>query len=110
LILGVVAERADCSGSALVQRMSDDTLINCKDAAALLGISPRTLERYVAEAQIPYIRFPQRGDRAPIRFSRSQLRKWLDHHSVKPSPLSRFGGNTHAGEVREDEVSGRISA
>ena len=42
--------------------------------------------------------------------SRSQLRKWLDQHTVKPSPLSRFRGNAHAGEVREDEVSGRLSA
>jgi hypothetical protein len=85
-----------------MERMSDDLLLNCKDAAALLGISPRTLERYAAEAQIPYIRLPQRGERAPIRFSRSHLRKWLDQHTVKPSPLSRFRGNTHAGEVRED--------
>ena len=93
-----------------MERMSDDLLLNCKGAAALLGISPRTLERYVAEAQIPYIRLPQRGERAPIRFSRSHLRKWLDQHTVKPSPLSRFRGNTHAGEVREDEVPGRLSA
>ena len=93
-----------------MERMEDGVLINCKDAAALLGISPRTLERYVAEAQIPYIRLPQRGERAPIRFSRSHLRKWLDQHTVKPSPLSRFRGNTHAGEVREDEVPGRLSA
>lgn len=90
--------------------MSDDVLINCKDAATMLGISPRTLERYVAEGQIPYIRLPQRGERAPIRFSRSQLRKWLDQHTIKPSPLSRLRGNTHAGEIREDEVSRRLSA
>ena len=90
--------------------MSDDVLLNCKDAAALLGISPRTLERYVAEGQIPYIRLPQRGERAPIRFSRSQLRKWLDQHTVKPSPLSRLRGSTNAREVPEDEVSRRLSA
>ena len=93
-----------------MERMSDDVLISCKDAAALLGISPRTLERYVAESQIPYIRLPQRGERAPIRFSRSQLRRWLDQHTVKPSPLGRFRGNTHVEEIREDEVSGRLSA
>ena len=93
-----------------VKRMSDDGLINCKDAAALLGISPRTLERYVAEAQIPHIRLPQRGERAPIRFSRSQLRRWLEQHTVKPLSLSRFRGNTHVEEVREDEIPGRLSA
>jgi excisionase family DNA binding protein len=90
--------------------MSDEVLMNCKDAAALLGISPRTLERYVAETQIPYIRLPRRGERGPIRFSRSQLRKWLDQHTVKPSQLSRFGENSHGREVREDEVPRRISA
>jgi len=93
-----------------MERMSDDVLINCKNAAALLGISPRTLERYVAEAQIPYIRLPQRGERAPIRFSRSQLRRWLDQRTVKPSALSRFREDTHVEQVREDEISGRLSA
>lgn len=90
--------------------MSDDLLLNSKDAAALLGISPRTLERYVAEAQIPYIRLPQRGERAPIRFSRLQLKKWLDQHTIKPSPLLRLRGNIHAREVREDKVPGSLSA
>jgi excisionase family DNA binding protein len=90
--------------------MTDDVLINSKDAAALLGVSPRTLERYVAEAQIPYIRLPQRGERAPIRFSRLQLRKWLEQHTVKPLQASRFRGEVHVAEVREDEVSGRLPA
>ena len=45
--------------------MIEDSLINCKDAAEFLGISPRTLERYVAEAQIPHIQLPRRGDRGP---------------------------------------------
>jgi excisionase family DNA binding protein len=88
--------------------MTDDVLINSKDAAALLGVSPRTLERYVAEAQIPYIRLPQRGERAPIRFSRLQLRKWLEQHTVKPLQTSRFRGDAHVSEVRQDEISGRL--
>jgi excisionase family DNA binding protein len=90
--------------------VSDEALINCKDAAALLGISARTLERYVAEAQIPYIRLPQRGERAPIRFSRAQLKKWLEQHTVKPVVLSRLRENRHAGEISEDEISGRVFA
>ncbi|MCZ2078722.1 MAG: helix-turn-helix domain-containing protein [Bryobacterales bacterium] len=84
--------------------------MNSKDAAALLGVSPRTLERYVAEAQIPYIRLPQRGERAPIRFSRLQLRKWLEQHTVKPLQSSRFKGGVHVAEVRQDEISGRLPA
>jgi len=88
--------------------MTDDVLINSKDAAALLGVSPRTLERYVAEAQIPYIRLPQRGERAPIRFSRLQLRKWLEQHTIKPLHASRFKGDPHVAKVRQDEISGRL--
>jgi excisionase family DNA binding protein len=101
------AARTDVNRSDIV---SDDVLINCKDAAALLGISSRTLERYVAEAQIPYIRLPQRGERAPIRFSRLQLKKWLEKHTIKPAPFSRVRGSRHVGEVFEDQVSGRLPA
>ncbi len=90
--------------------MTEDGLINCKDAAEFLGISPRTLERYVAEAQIPHIRLPRRGDRGPIRFSRAQLKKWLEQHTIKPSQLSKFKGNTDVEEIRKDEVPGRLSA
>jgi len=90
--------------------VTDDILITCKDAAALLGISPRTLERYVAEAQIPYIRLPRRGERSPIRFSRSQLRKWLDQHTVKPTSLGRYRGTTNVTEVHEDQIPRRVPA
>ena len=90
--------------------MVEDGLINCKDAAEFLGISPRTLERYVAEAQIPHIRLPRRGERGPIRFSRMQLKKWLEQHTIKPSQLSRFRGNTDGEEVCKDEVSRSLSA
>lgn len=90
--------------------MTDDVLINFKDAASLLGVSPRTLERYVAEAQIPYIRLPQRGGRAPIRFSRPHLRKWLEQHTVKPIQTSRFRGGARVSEVHQDEISGSLPA
>jgi excisionase family DNA binding protein len=90
--------------------LREEVLINSKDAAAMLGISARTLERYIAEGQIPHIRLPQRGYRAPIRFSRMQLNKWLEQRTVRPARTARTGGDLSAAEVRQDEISRRIPA
>jgi len=94
----------------MVSDLSDEILISGKDAAAILGISLRTLERYVSEGQVPYVRLPQRGERAPLRFSRTQLKRWVERHTVKPSQTSRNRGENHGREVRQDEVSRRVPA
>jgi hypothetical protein len=55
------------------------------DAAAFLGVSPRTLERYVREGRVPYVPLPKRGSWGGVRFLRHQLLQWLERRSVKPS-------------------------
>ena len=55
------------------------------EAAEFLGISPRTLERYVQEGLIPYVPLPKRGSRGAVRFLRAQLLQWLERRTVKPS-------------------------
>jgi excisionase family DNA binding protein len=59
-------------------------LLTYREAAALLKISSRTLERWTSEGLVPYIRLPQRGTWSGIRFSRSQLQQWLRQRTVKP--------------------------
>jgi len=54
------------------------------EAAEFLGISPRTLERYVREGLIPYVPLPKRGSRSVVRFLRSQLVEWLERRTVRP--------------------------
>jgi len=69
---------------------SDDLVLNYVEAARFLGISERTLERYVRESRIPYVRFPQRGERRTVvRFLRSQLLQWLKQRTVHAARASR---------------------
>ncbi|MBV9503386.1 MAG: helix-turn-helix domain-containing protein [Acidobacteriia bacterium] len=53
-------------------------------AAIFLGVSQRSLQRYVQEGRVPYVRLPQRGAWAGIRFVRSDLLRWLEQRTVKP--------------------------
>ena len=59
------------------------------EAAAFLGLSPRTLERYVREGRIPYVPLPKRGAWSGVRFLRHQLLQWLEGRSVKPARVRR---------------------
>lgn len=68
---------------------SQEVVMSCKEAAQFLGISERTLERYVRESRIPYVPLPKRGARAGVRFLRSQLLQWLQQRTIKPP---RFAG------------------
>lgn len=59
-------------------------VMTMQEAAKFLGISSRTLDRYVREVAIPYTPLPKRGTRVQVRFLRSQLITWLRHRTVKP--------------------------
>lgn len=69
--------------------MHDEEILNKKQLAALLHVSERTIERWITEARIPYVRLPQRGAWSEIRFLRSNILAWLRKHEVKPSKLFR---------------------
>ena len=60
-----------------------EEILTYKEAARLLKISARTLERWTREGLIPYIRLPERGTWSGVRFSRSQLRRWLRQRTVR---------------------------
>jgi len=72
---------------------SSDTLLTGEiltvaEAARLLQLSPRTVERFVAESAIPFFRL-RRGTRGSVRFLRSQLLRWAERLTIKPSTLGR---------------------
>jgi excisionase family DNA binding protein len=57
-----------------VQSVSTD-LLTVTDAAVLLRVSRRTVERLVARGQLPYIALPLR--RGGLRFRRTELEDFL---------------------------------
>jgi excisionase family DNA binding protein len=67
--------------------MSQDAseILDKKQLSDLLGVSERTIERWVAEGRIPYIRLPKRGAWAEVRFMKSNIIKWLIRKEVKPN-------------------------
>ena len=60
-----------------------DEVLTYDDAAQLLKVSARTLERWTREGLVPYIRLPQRGRWSGVRFSRNQLLRWLRRRTVR---------------------------
>lgn len=72
--------------------MHEEEVLNKKQLAALLHVSERTIERWITEARIPYIRLPQRGACSEIRFLRSNILVWLRKHEVRQSKFFRSHG------------------
>ncbi len=62
-----------------------------REAAAFLGVSERSVERYVREGLIPYVRLPKRGAWSGVRFLRSELLRWLERQTVKPRRVKGSG-------------------
>ena len=60
-----------------------EEILTYDEAARLLKISARTLERWTREGLVPYIRLPQRGRWSGIRFSRNELLRWLRRRTVR---------------------------
>ena len=61
----------------------DEVVLTYHEAAMLLKVSARTLERWTREGLVPYIRLPQRGRWSGVRFSRNQLLRWLRQRTVR---------------------------
>ena len=62
---------------------TDEQILTYREAAQVLKVSARTLERWTREGRVPYIRLPQRGRWSGIRFSRNQLLRWLRQRTVR---------------------------
>jgi excisionase family DNA binding protein len=60
-----------------------DDILTTEEAAKLLKVSERTLERWRVRRRIPYVEYPRQGAWAPIRFRRSDILEWLRQRVVK---------------------------
>ena len=60
-----------------------DDILTTEEAARLLRVSVRTLERWRVRPRIPYVEYPRQGVWAPVRFRRSDILEWLRQRVVK---------------------------
>ena len=64
-------------------------------AAALLNVSVRTVESWIAQRRIPFVKMGE-GPHAAVRFRAPALQEWIESQEVK------------ADEVKADEVKGAL--
>jgi len=81
----------------------DERLLKKKEFAERSQVSERTVERWVAENRVPYIRLPQRGSRTEVRFLWSKVMKHLEKQTSKPVPLP---GHMLPKALRKEENEG----
>jgi len=62
----------------------DTEIMTKKQLSKMLQVSQRTIERWIAENRVPYIRMPRRGTRTEVRFLRSKINIWITKLNVKP--------------------------
>jgi excisionase family DNA binding protein len=62
-----------------------DDILTTEEAAKLLRVSERTLERWRVRRRIPYVEYPRQGAWAPVRFRRADILEWLRQRVVKAS-------------------------
>ena len=58
--------------------MMDVELLDKREAARLLAIKARSLDRYISARLIPYVKIGRL-----VRFRRSDLIKWIERKTVK---------------------------
>jgi excisionase family DNA binding protein len=66
----------------------EDEVITKEELAELLQVSIRTVERWVEESRIPFIRLPKRGSKSNVRFLKSNVLQWLRKSESKPARSS----------------------
>ena len=64
---------------------TEDELITKEELAELLQVSKRTVERWVEESRVPFIRLPKRGSKSNVRFLKSNVLQWLRKSENKPA-------------------------
>jgi excisionase family DNA binding protein len=67
---------------------TEDEVITKEELAELLQVSTRTVERWVEESRIPFIRLPKRGAKSNVRFLKSTVLQWLRKGENKPARSS----------------------
>lgn len=64
-------------------------LLTKEQLAEELQVSVRTVERWIAERRVPFVRLPRRGARRAVRFNARQITQWLERNTARPLSWSR---------------------
>ncbi len=70
--------------------MTEDEILTKEELAQLLHVSKRTVERWIAECSIPFIKLPKRGSKTNIRFLKMNVMQWLKKNEKKPLGKFRY--------------------
>jgi excisionase family DNA binding protein len=85
-LLAVVASSVavpSCATRTIVRMSHTDVaprLLTINDVAQLLGVSQRTVQRWVSDGRLPAIQLG--GRRAPVRVDAAGLRQWLEEEGA----------------------------
>lgn len=71
--------------SAQPQIDNSDDILTKSELADFLGVSERTIERWIVERTIPFVVLPHKGSRCRIRFLRSTIILWLKKNERRAS-------------------------
>jgi excisionase family DNA binding protein len=69
--------------------MNESEVLTKRDVAELLQVSERTVERWMAEASIPYVPLPKRGAWSEARFLRAEIVEWMRKRTIRPVRITR---------------------
>jgi excisionase family DNA binding protein len=58
-------------------------LLNCQQAAALLNVSPKTIQRMINRKEISYVELSRHGSRRTIRFERPAIDLFVAKRRLK---------------------------
>lgn len=76
--------------------MTEDEVLTKEQLAELLQVSKRTVERWITECSIPFVRLPERGRKTNVRFLKTNVIQWLRKKEKKP-----LGGKFRYEETEE---------
>jgi transposase len=62
-----------------------EEILDKRQLSEMLQVSERTVERWITESRIPYIRLPKRGAWSETRFLKSTILLWLKRSEHKAS-------------------------
>ena len=79
---------------------ADGPLLDKAGAAALLNVSVRTVEAWIAQRRIPFVKLGA-GPRAAVRFRARALYEWIVLQEVKAEEVK-------AEEVKAEEVKAEV--
>ena len=66
------------------QQEEPPRLLDTAEVAALLGVSRRTVEKWVGQKRIPYVKLGTAGRGSLLRFRSDSITAWIAAQEVQP--------------------------